>query len=118
MNQSIDDHLSENPQRNAPNVLPSDFRQIGSAIGVLFQEQHYFVDGLGQGFVDLDMVEDVQFFGAEKPAALNPCIGEMHRPFLAEEKHRAFGWNESALVRDEEFQGNQFLLIQYAGISK
>ncbi len=74
MHQRVDHRLAQQQQRNAPHILAPHGRKIGTAHGVLFQEQHDAVHRNGQVLVDVNVVKNFRLVGADKAAALHPGI--------------------------------------------
>jgi hypothetical protein len=101
VDEGVDDDLSENFDWDAPDVLATDFREVGSAHGVFFQKEQNFLDRFGQGDIEVDMVEDVALILAYEATALNPCVVEMLAAIQAVEKDAALAWNKAALIRNE-----------------
>ena len=102
VNQRVDENFAEDFNWNAPDVFAPDFREVGSAHGVFFQKNQDFLDGFGQGDIDVDVVENVTLILTNEATALNPCVIEMLAAIKAVEKDAALAWNQTALIQNEE----------------
>jgi len=69
---------------------------------VFFQKNQDFLDGFGQGHIDVDVVENVTLILTNESTALNPCVIEMLTAIKAVEKDAALAWNQTALIQNEE----------------
>ena len=73
VHQGVDDHLAQDSQGDAPDIPAAHFGEIRSAVGVLFQEQHNLVNSLRQRYVNIDVIENVDFLGYRRD--INNLVG-------------------------------------------
>jgi len=80
--------------------------------GMLLHEGNRFLHGLHGEGVDLDPIQDAALIAAGEAAGLDPGIGKVPRPVMAEEDHAAHGRHRLPLVAAHEPQGLQIAVVE------
>ena len=118
MNQGVGDGFTQYQQRDAPDILTPDVREIRTAYGMLFQKQHDLLDTIRQACMDLGMIEYMRLVDTDEPATLHPGIWEIGASILPEQQHAALAGYQPALVTHQDTQAQQRLLIQLSPITE
>jgi len=86
MKEGVDDHLAQDGEGDAPDILAVDPREVGGPHGVFFQEEQDALHRLGERLMQLRVIENVRFIGAGEASALDPSVGKMGDAIFAKEQ--------------------------------
>ena len=114
MHHGVDDSLAHGRGRQIPVFFSTHGANLRAVQGVFLDEGDRLFDGLCRIAPDGRAIGNVGFVGAAKTSGLNPGIGQVALPLLAEKHHPADGRHRTSLVLHEQPQRLQIRSLELA----